>query len=95
MKFEVVFNNAVKVFSKLYVGINLERISGADKIPLAFATPYEENQAGRKRQETVNSWIGGTAYDYVDGKHVKRETKNVTRIVENVPRAGSTGVLLS
>ena len=63
------FNTGMKVFSKLYVGFNIPQKAGATfdnetrswseynfTCPLAFATPYEENAAGRKRQSTVDGW---------------------------------------
>ena len=53
---EIVFNKGMKVFSKLFVGI---KKAYEDNPPLAFATPYEENAAGKKRQDTVMSWLGG------------------------------------
>ena len=86
-------NTAMKVFSQLFVGIGPER---EGEIPLAFATPYEENAAGRKRQETVRNWLSGRRTPKVkDGKYVYvghvlqyEDDKSVERIVENVPREG-------
>lgn len=50
------FNTGMKVFSRLYVGYQEQ---GKGQVPLGFATPYEENAAGRKRQETVDNWSKG------------------------------------
>jgi hypothetical protein len=69
-------NTSIKVFSQLYLGL---------KGTLGFATPYEENAAGRKRQETVNSWASGYG-EYVNGKHVPGVPK--TSVMANEPRAG-------
>jgi len=49
-------NTGMKVFSKLYVGYKKQ---GKGQVDLGFATPYEDNAAGRRRQETVNSWALG------------------------------------
>ena len=62
-------NKSMKVFSKLYVGYQRQAIrhwneatkkwdTAACDVPLGFATPYEDNAAGRKRQQTVNGWAG-------------------------------------
>jgi len=67
-------NRKMKVFSQLYVGVKTQG-RGTEK--LGFATPYEDNAQGRKRQETVDTWCRG--YD--------RKTPD-TKIVENVPRTG-------
>lgn len=74
-------NTTMKVFSQLYVGLQ----SSKDKVPLGFATPYETNAAGRKRQDTVNSWCS-TYGEWVDGKHVPGASS--IRIIENRPRGG-------
>lgn len=75
-------NTSMKVFSQLYVGIQ----SALSGVPLGFATPYEENAAGRKRQETVNKWVGEYSYDYVNHVRVKREL--TVKIIENTPAPG-------
>jgi len=49
-------NTGMKVFSKLYVGYKKQ---DKGQVDLGFATPYEDNAAGRRRQETVNSWALG------------------------------------
>lgn len=89
-------NAAMKVFSRLFVGVQSR--SGKD-VPLAFATPYEENAAGRKRQETVMNWLGG-AFEYVtdpatgryksdgNGGIERQPATRDTRIIENVPAEG-------
>lgn len=66
----------IKVFSKLFVGIS-GRLNSAG-IPLGFMTPYEDNYAGRKRQESVHNWLGGPV------------EKRVTKIIDNTPREGFT-----
>lgn len=48
----------MEIFDKSYVGINLNR-EDITTAPLAFLTPYEDNAAGRKRQESVNQWAHG------------------------------------
>jgi hypothetical protein len=70
----------MKVFSRLYVGLQAPR----DGVPLGFATPYEENAAGRKRQETVNNWA--SPFIAKDGKYVREEP--ITKIIENDPAPG-------
>lgn len=75
-------NTSMKVFSKLYVGVR----AASTGVPLGFATPYEENAAGRKRQETVNSWLGEYSYDYRNSVRVKNKVNK--QIIENVPMPG-------
>lgn len=70
--FNKVNNKAVKVFSELYVGYKL----GNPK--LGFATPYEDNAAGLRRQRTVDNW----AYVYSKNENLKSE------IIKNVARKG-------
>jgi hypothetical protein len=83
MTFEVVYNTALKIYSKLYVGVKTQ---GTDKAPLAFATPYTEDAAGRKRQDTVKNWVGTSTYDYETRKHVSFEPD--LRVIDNVAMAG-------
>lgn len=85
-------NTAMKVFSQLFVGVSPAK---EGEIPLAFATPFEDNSAGRKRQETVRNWLHGRRIPKVkDGKYVYigqlqyEDDQSVERIVENVPREG-------
>ncbi len=61
----------MKVFDKLYVAVKAER--GAESTMLGFATPYETNAAGQKRQRTVDDWGGKDA---------------TNTIMDNIPRAG-------
>lgn len=83
MTFEVVHNDALKIFSQLFVGIKAHRKNEAG-IPLAFATPLEDNAAFEKRKATVLGWAKGS---YWDGeKSISLEPE--TRILDNVPRAG-------
>jgi len=70
-------NKSLKCFSQLFVG---RRSSGSDDV-LAFATPYETNAQGLKRQETVKSWM--RCYDENSEQYKKRVS-----IVDNVPRTG-------
>jgi len=53
----------VRYFSQLYVGlrkINEYTNPGVNSYILGFLTPFEENQAGRKRKESVDYWAGNT-----------------------------------
>ena len=88
-------NPGMKVFSQLYVGTSEKR--GGESIPLAFATPYETNAAGRKRQETVKSWVNSRRKMVAkDGFYVRDESGNFQyeddshefTILDNVPREG-------
>ena len=79
---EYVLNKGMKVFSQLYVGLRKNR----QPPHLGFATPYEDNSAGRKRQETVDKWACGQG-EYVDGKWVPSTVKS-SQLFENVPREG-------
>ena len=69
-------NKGMKVFSELFVGIQK---ASKDEIPLGFATPYETNAAGRKRQETVKSWLFGYSTEH---------NPDQMKIITNIPRAG-------
>jgi hypothetical protein len=88
MNFEVVYNKSLKIFSQLFVGVKPIPVNGGT--PLAFATPYEDNAAGRKRQDTVKGWVGDTEYVYdpVTRKGSNRKYTPDIRMLENVPRAG-------
>jgi len=46
----------IKFYEKFYYGY---RPNGNDRLPLGFATPYEDNAAFRKRQKTVDEWVSG------------------------------------
>jgi hypothetical protein len=88
-------NPAMKVFSKLFVGV---QSSSGKPVPLAFATPYEENAAGRKRQDTVISWLGGAREAVIgdDGRYKLDANDKITyidrkldtRLIENEPLPG-------
>lgn len=84
MTFEVVYNTALKIFSKLYVGVKPK--DKENDVPLAFATPYEETAAGLKRQATVQGWVGTTTYDYKTRKSISFTPD--LRVVDNVSMAG-------
>jgi hypothetical protein len=81
-EFERVLNTSLKVYSQLFVGISQRGADG--RAPLAFATPYEDNAAGKKRQATVRNWNRRSAY--VDGKHV--DVDGEFKLLDNVPRQG-------
>lgn len=76
----------MKIFDQNYVGINHDR-KDVTVAPLAFLTPYEDNAAGKKRQESVNTWVSGSYY-WVGDKAEKDETPKDIRIVPNIPRSG-------
>jgi hypothetical protein len=73
----------MKIFDNSYVGV--KQPAGDDPAgtnPLAFLTPYEDNAAGKKREETVVNWTAGRYY-YSGSK-----TDLDLRIVKNTPRDG-------
>ena len=70
-------NNTLKVFSKLYVA---SKFQGEDRVPLAFVTPYEDTAAGKKRQQTADSWARGY--------YAQKVPNFESRVVENTPRSG-------
>lgn len=104
--FETTLNKAVKVFSQLYVGVKPSSDVQWDgkkyaevttNSPLAFATPLEKNQAGLKRQETVNTWLRerkirldevGEVVEDERGHPIYDVVVPDIRILDNVPRAG-------
>lgn len=51
---------SVTIPEKVYVGFQGRR--GEDEVPLGFMTPYTDDEAGRKRQATVDQWAGGRTY---------------------------------
>jgi hypothetical protein len=73
----------MKIFRQNYVGINHKR-KDITLAPLAFLVPYEDNAAGRKRIESVDSWLNYTAY-YLDNKLAM---PSETRIIDNVAKSG-------
>jgi hypothetical protein len=81
-----VVNPSMKVFSKLYVGLRMYP-PAQKNVPLGFATPYEDNAAGRKRQETVDNWAADTFYSY-DLDIRKPLPKIPSRIIDNEPLPG-------
>lgn len=94
MNYDAELNKGMKVFSQLYVGVDAPNKDG--DIPLGFATPYEDNAAGRKRQSTVDNWLHGRrVYVYENGLVKRDEAGNIMyqrsadiRIVDNIPRSG-------
>jgi hypothetical protein len=93
-------NTGLKVFSQLYVGItptaktlksHNHRQVEDDYVPLGFATPYEDNTAGRKRQDTVNNWLKSNSQingKYINGRHVFEYMKTEIKIIDNEPLEG-------
>lgn len=73
----------LKIFDRNYVGVKHDRTDTSGQ-PLAFLTPYEDNAAGIKRQESVNQWVSGS---YYSGGKTQGE-KIDTRIIDNVPKSG-------
>lgn len=88
MNFEIEYNKSLKIFSKLFVGVKPAPVNGGT--PLAFATPYEDNAAGRKRQDTVKGWVGNKEHiwDPATRKSTIREYEPDLRILDNAPRSG-------
>lgn len=77
-------NKSIKVFSQLYVGT---KSPIGDTPVLGFATPYETNAAGKKRQATVENWAGGHGTWNGKTHSYEYDTPNIT-IVDNTPRPG-------
>lgn len=84
----------IKVFSKLYVGLKKQGKTGEEENPnLGFLTPYEENAAGRKRIETVDSWSRPRdEYQWDENLCkqilVKKGQQIPAQILDNVPLEG-------
>jgi hypothetical protein len=77
----------MKMFSRLFVGIrNMRDDTAPDPIPLGFATPYEENVAGRKRQETVNNWASRQVLNPEKTAYVRMP--GATLLMDNIPASG-------
>ena len=81
-------NTTMKVFSQLYVGVR----KAASGTPLGFATPFEDNTAGRKRQETVRNWVGGTEPDIAYKNNVPAPGFKITDDVKRVYWGGGNVV---
>jgi hypothetical protein len=76
----------MKIFDNSYVGVrhsDTNDLGGTNS--LAFLTPYEDNAAGRKREETVVNWTSGQHY-YHGGEINKTDLD--LRMVANTPRDG-------
>jgi hypothetical protein len=87
MTFKHETNKAIKIFSQLYVGV--KKPNSLIDIPLAFATPYETNAAGLKRQSSVMRWLGGEYdYAYENGQRTAVKASRDIRIVDNTLRTG-------
>ena len=100
MKYER--NVAMKVFSQLYVGYKHQILSseGYDYktheyknpvygVPLGFATPYEDNAAGRKRQSTVDNWATPYSHDKtpkLEAKIIDNELLEGFKITDDIKR---------
>ena len=85
--FSIVYNKSLKIYSQLYVGIREAKDN--NEIPLAFATPYEDNAAGKKRQATVDTWASPESRVLTEDRgwvYTRGEPK--TRIIDNTPRTG-------
>ena len=78
----------MKIFEKNFVGITTkERRDDVTMGPLAFLVPYENNAAGRKREETVKRWLYG--YGFVSGLTCEEDAKEGhTMVIDNVPARG-------
>jgi hypothetical protein len=75
----------MKIFDNSYVGVKQPDSDGpAGTNPLAFLTPYEDNAAGKKREETVVNWTAGRYY----WGGTTDETDLDLRMVKNTPRLG-------
>lgn len=85
--FSVVYNQSLKIYSQLYVGVREPK--GESEIPLAFATPYEDNAAGKKRQATVDTWAAPEHRELTEDRGwVYTRGAPKTRIIDNTPRSG-------
>lgn len=73
----------MKIFKKNYVGINHTR-KDTTTAPLAFLTPYEDNVAGKKRQESVNSWLHPWNYQ----NKARNPSTHEIKTVDNKPMTG-------
>jgi hypothetical protein len=89
----------IKLFPKLYVGFKAqddhdeENGAPGTRPHLGFATPYEENAAGKKRQETVDRWAkDGESYYHWNPKTkqytAKKRPVRPVEIIDNVPIEG-------
>ena len=72
----------MKIFDKNYVGVNHKR-EDITVAPLAFLTPYEDNAAGKKRQESVDQWLSGRYWEKEDDS-----AQPDVRILPNKPQTG-------
>jgi hypothetical protein len=48
---------AIKIPEQVYVGFQGRRTQ--DEVPLGFMTPYNDDEAGQKRRDTVDNWARG------------------------------------
>jgi hypothetical protein len=71
-------------YPKLYIRTKKNVPFSTETYPLAFATPYEDNVAGKKRQDTVDDWASPSRYDYTTRQYVKPDFVEAN-ILDNIP----------
>lgn len=71
--------SSFKIFKEYYVGLRKQE---GDTPPLGFATPFENNSAGKKRIETVNRWCNNNSNMKFDNIPIKgfEISKSVRRV---------------
>jgi hypothetical protein len=75
-------------YPKLYMRIKGNVPASVEDFPKAFVTPYEDTAAGRKRQDTVDSWAQGYgSWNPETGKTEYPEDPGPT-VLDNVPLTG-------
>ncbi len=73
----------VTISKQLYVGFRMKETFDKKEFPLAFATPFDkEDAAFKKRKETVDCWSYGYSYKYKDKKD---PNEGSTSYIDNVP----------
>lgn len=80
----------MRYFEKLYIRAQNSVNFSTETFPLAFATPYEENAAFKKRKETVDNWASRRQiYDHELKKYVNDPTPlEEPSIIDNLPIEG-------
>lgn len=79
-------SNLINFFQELYVGQKRQK---GEPLPLAFLTPYENNAAGRKRMETVDTWSANTGSTrQPDGTWKPNPKDFESKIIHNEPLSG-------
>ena len=69
----------MKIFKQSYVGMKEKEPDAV--APLAFLVPYEDNAAGRKRIESVTSWVNGYSWG-------EKPSQKPGQILDNEPMHG-------